>query len=55
MTGPTTLVAAGWIITVTGIALLSIPWAMIIGGTSLAALGMYAAHARLQAAKGRNE
>lgn len=43
------LVFAGWVGMVTGIGLLSVPWALIIGGASLMAFGLYAAHRSVNA------
>lgn len=43
------LVIVGWAGMVTGIGLLSLPWALIIGGISMMALGLYAAHRRVNA------
>ena len=49
MSLPTVLVLTGWAGMVTGIGLLSVPWALIIGGISMMALGLYAAQRRVDA------
>jgi len=49
MTAPTFLVITGYVVMISGIALLSVPWALIIGGAGLTAFGLYSAQARINA------